>query len=99
VAHVLGLHHVDSTAEIMYPTATSRVAELGPGDRTGLHTLGTPAGCVSQPDPWWLRGSMVGTAARTGRPIPATGDDVAHGYLAASATMATDPQALHCDLP
>jgi hypothetical protein len=97
MSHVLGLHHVDSTAEIMYPTATPRIAEFGPGDLTGLYTVGTPAGCVAQPDPWWLRTSMVATAA-TANAIPATGDDVAHGYLT-TAMLPAEPEPLHCDLP
>ena len=99
MSHVIGLHHVDVQTEIMYPTATPRVAEFGPGDLTGLYTLGTPAGCVAQPDPWWLRTSMVGTAARSG--TPATGSDVAQGAIAV-ATLPTESELpaspLHCTI-
>jgi hypothetical protein len=98
VSHVLGLHHVDSSAEIMYPTATSRVAEFGPGDLTGLYSLGTPAGCVAQPDPWWLRTSLYGTAGRGGQPAPATGDDLAQGAIAVSSVLPVDRKPLHCEI-
>jgi hypothetical protein len=74
MAHVLGLHHVQASDEIMYPTATNRVAEWGPGDRTGLYSLGTPAGCVAQPDPWWLRSAGYGAAGWKAHPPVA--DDV-----------------------
>jgi hypothetical protein len=94
MAHVLGLHHVQASAEIMYPTATSRVAEWGPGDRTGLYSLGTPAGCVAQPDPWWLRSAGAagyGTAGWKAHP-PVADDFLAeadahghHGYEAPGA--------------
>jgi hypothetical protein len=96
MSHVLGLHHVDVQTEIMYPTATPRIAEFGPGDLTGLYTLGTPAGCLSQPDPWWLRPSMYGTAGRTG--TPATGNDIAQGAIAVASTLSADPKRLHCEI-
>jgi hypothetical protein len=99
MAHVLGLQHVDVSSEIMFPTATSRVAEFGPGDLTGLYAIGAPAGCLAQPDPWWLRSSMVGTAAAGAHPT--TADDVALGVVA----LPTDPAAgvvapppLHCSI-
>jgi Matrixin len=72
VTHVLGLHHADDIREIMYPTATANAAELGPGDRSGLYNLGRPAGCLSQPDPWWLRTAGV-SAASAGAPGPNDG--------------------------
>jgi hypothetical protein len=97
MSHVLGLHHVDLTSEIMYPTATPRVAEFGPGDITGLYTLGTPAGCLAQPDPWWLRTSNYATASRNG--TPATGNDIAQGAIATAATLPTQESRLHCDIP
>ncbi|MBC7289829.1 MAG: matrixin family metalloprotease [Actinotalea sp.] len=42
LAHVLGLDHVDDTAELMHPLTRDRV-ELGPGDRQGLALLGQVA--------------------------------------------------------
>nr|WP_237728271.1 matrixin family metalloprotease [Cellulomonas sp. APG4] len=42
LGHVLGLDHVDDTAELMHPQTSAR-AELGPGDRQGLALLGAVA--------------------------------------------------------
>lgn len=39
LAHVLGLDHVDDTAEIMHPSTSART-DLGPGDRQGLALVG-----------------------------------------------------------
>ena len=93
----LGLHHVDVQTEIMYPTATPGVAEFGPGDLTGLYSLGSPAGCLAQPDPWWLRTSIYATASRN--TIPVSGDDLAQGAIATASPAALEAKPLHCDVP
>lgn len=43
LSHVVGLSHVDDTAQVMYPQARRSVTELGAGDLTGLATLGRGA--------------------------------------------------------
>lgn len=47
LAHVLGLAHVDSEAELMYPEGQADLHGYQPGDRTGLTKLGRGA-CVSE---------------------------------------------------
>ncbi len=79
ITHVMGLHHADDVKEIMYPTATANAAEFGPGDRTGLYNLGRPAGCLAQPDPWWLR--TAGGGFTTAAAPPETGSDEAEGGI------------------
>ena len=52
LGHVLGLGHVSSRAQLMYPELaeqTSSSAELGVGDSIGLRLLGRESGCVTPP--------------------------------------------------
>ena len=42
---VLGLDHVGSTNEVMYPSLTS-LDRMGPGDTWGAHALGRGSPCV-----------------------------------------------------
>ncbi len=52
LGHVMGLGHVASRAQLMYPELaeqTSSTAELGVGDRVGLRLVGREAGCVEPP--------------------------------------------------
>lgn len=45
ILHVLGMDHVGSTSEIMYPSLTS-LDRMGPGDTWGAHALGRGSPCV-----------------------------------------------------
>ena len=45
LGHVMGLAHVDSPGEIMYPQM-HRQTTFGPGDLVGLRRLGRSAGCI-----------------------------------------------------
>lgn len=53
LAHVVGLDHVDDPTQIMYPTVTTKPAEFGAGDLTGLGLLGRSSGCLPEPVPPW----------------------------------------------
>jgi len=46
IAHVIGLSHVEDEAQLMYPFAQPDVTQYQSGDRAGLETLGTAAGCM-----------------------------------------------------
>jgi len=43
--HVVGLDHVDSRKELMYPSVGGYLKNYGTGDREGLRILGDRAGC------------------------------------------------------
>jgi hypothetical protein len=45
ILHVLGLDHVGSTREVMYPSLTS-LDRMGPGDTWGAHAIGRGSPCV-----------------------------------------------------
>ncbi len=52
LGHVMGLGHVASEAQLMYPELaehTSSTAEFGVGDRVGLRLVGREAGCSEAP--------------------------------------------------
>jgi hypothetical protein len=52
LGHVMGLGHVASPAQLMYPELaehTSSTAEFGVGDRVGLRLVGREAGCLEPP--------------------------------------------------
>lgn len=47
IGHAVGLGHVGTTREIMYPTMLSRESSRYKyGDRTGLKRVGSPLGCI-----------------------------------------------------
>ena len=48
ILHALGLNHVGSTSEIMYPSLTT-LDRMGPGDTWGAHALGTGSPCIDLP--------------------------------------------------
>jgi hypothetical protein len=48
LGHVVGLGHVDSKAEAMFPSVRG-VARYGPGDLAGFAAVGLPAGCHAAP--------------------------------------------------
>ena len=45
LGHVIGLRHVNSLAELMYPSIHGQW-KFGPGDRIGLRLLGRKSGCI-----------------------------------------------------
>ncbi len=52
LGHVMGLGHVSSRAQLMYPELaehTSSTAKFGVGDRVGLRLVGREAGCLEPP--------------------------------------------------
>lgn len=50
LGHTVGLNHVGTTAQIMYPYMIKRSsANYQSGDRTGLAKVGRPAGCINIP--------------------------------------------------
>lgn len=49
LGHIMGLDHVDSTAEMMHP-AGGRVIDFGAGDLAGLAELGAENGCLETPE-------------------------------------------------
>jgi hypothetical protein len=49
LGHVLGLSHVNDTAQLMNPVIPNRAGSLGTGDRTGLGYLGATRGCRRMP--------------------------------------------------
>jgi hypothetical protein len=54
LGHVVGLDHVSSRSQVMYPTVgTSGSTSYAPGDREGLARLGRSAGCISVPNWVW----------------------------------------------
>ena len=54
IGHAMGLNHVSSTSQVMYPTILSRTtAAYSTGDRTGLQRLGTANACVATPGFVW----------------------------------------------
>ena len=54
IGHAVGLGHVGTTKEIMYPTMLSReFSRYKDGDRTGLRRVGRPLGCVAGASDAW----------------------------------------------
>lgn len=54
LAHVVGLKHVSSAAQLMYPVLVPRATSAyRPGDVAGLRLVGRPAGCLHVPDWAW----------------------------------------------
>ena len=54
IGHAVGLGHVGTTREIMYPTMLSRASSrYRDGDRSGLKRVGRPLGCVPGNSPSW----------------------------------------------
>ncbi len=49
IGHLLGLDHVSSPAEVMYPELKAGPGVYGPGDRQGLQKVGAAAGCLETP--------------------------------------------------
>jgi hypothetical protein len=47
ISHAMGLSHVGSTSQIMYPMLLRKYRELQSGDRAGLYRLGRSQGCVN----------------------------------------------------
>ncbi|MFT6564751.1 MAG: hypothetical protein ACJAY5_001511, partial [Actinomycetes bacterium] len=45
--HVVGLDHVDSRNELMFPNLMGNLTDYGSGDKAGLRILGDDAGCSS----------------------------------------------------
>lgn len=45
--HVIGLGHVDSNTEIMYPTANGQLGHYQAGDLAGLVAMGIQSGCLT----------------------------------------------------
>ena len=54
IGHAVGLGHVGTTKEIMYPTMLSReYSRYKEGDRTGLSRVGRPLGCIPGASDAW----------------------------------------------
>lgn len=54
IGHAVGLGHVGTTKEIMYPTMLSReFSRYKDGDRTGLKRVGRPLGCIAGASDAW----------------------------------------------
>ena len=52
LGHVVGLGHVHSPQQIMFPTAAEEAqTDWGPGDRLGLFLVGSADGCIDEPVP------------------------------------------------
>jgi hypothetical protein len=47
IGHMMGLDHVGSTAEVMYPVMHNIPGGYGPGDQEGLWLLGAAQGCLN----------------------------------------------------
>lgn len=47
ISHGMGLAHVSTTSQMMYPMLLTKYTELQSGDRTGLYKLGISQGCVN----------------------------------------------------
>ncbi len=45
LGHVIGLSHVDSTKQLMYPSITRGLARFGAGDLNGFRKVGDTVGC------------------------------------------------------
>ena len=68
LGHMVGLDHVDSVAEVMYPTMHNLpYAGYGPGDRQGLWSLGVIRGCLNTGASTFATQSLGDPAAR--RPV------------------------------
>lgn len=46
LGHAMGLDHVSSSSQLMYPVLGRGLTDLQSGDRTGLAKLGRSAGCI-----------------------------------------------------
>ncbi len=54
IGHAVGLSHVGTTSEIMYPTMLDRgSSRYKDGDRTGLHLVGRSLGCIPGASNMW----------------------------------------------
>ena len=54
LGHVVGLDHVGSTGQLMYPTVLSRPdTDFGSGDLRGLRLVGRSAGCIEGASSVW----------------------------------------------
>ena len=54
IGHAVGLGHVGTTSEIMYPTMLERgSSRYRNGDRTGLHRVGSSLGCIPGASTTW----------------------------------------------
>lgn len=54
IGHAVGLGHVGTTSEIMYPTMLKRsFSKYKEGDRTGLSRVGKPLGCIAGASDAW----------------------------------------------
>jgi hypothetical protein len=54
LGHVMGLRHVSTTSELMYPVLLPRTTSAyRPGDLTGLRRIGRDAGCLDVPTWVW----------------------------------------------
>ena len=54
IGHAMGLNHVSSTSQVMYPTILSRAtAAYSAGDRVGLQRLGAANSCIATPSFVW----------------------------------------------
>ncbi|HEX5016089.1 MAG TPA: matrixin family metalloprotease [Actinomycetes bacterium] len=54
VGHAMGLGHVGTTRELMYPTMLNReYTKYRDGDRTGLRKVGRPLGCIPGASEAW----------------------------------------------
>lgn len=54
--HALGMGHVSSKAELMYPRLDNAytMARFGRGDLNGLRLLGSASGCFPVPVEQWI---------------------------------------------
>jgi hypothetical protein len=71
LGHVLGLSHVNDTAQIMNPVIPTRPGSLGAGDRAGLPHLGSWSACRRQPA---VPNTATVTAAATTGDVTAASD-------------------------
>lgn len=54
VAHVMGLDHVSSRKQLMYPTMSSKTPNgFASGDLAGLARVGSAAGCIPDAESYW----------------------------------------------
>ncbi|MCZ3387474.1 MAG: matrixin family metalloprotease [Actinomycetia bacterium] len=54
IGHAVGLDHVGTTSEIMYPTMLERsFSKYKDGDRNGLSRVGKPLGCIAGASDTW----------------------------------------------
>jgi len=68
LGHMVGLDHVESAVEVMYPTMHNLpYAGYGPGDRQGLWSLGVIRGCLNTGASTFAAQSLGDPAAR--RPV------------------------------